>query len=179
MRIGSWSVAALAALAMAVLGLSGAGAQQAKSQVFKSWALDCTTPKAAAGATTAPKTVCLIHHEVRKQDDQTKVVLIATARYLGADHKPFMIFRLPPIANLQKGFAFQVDKNQAYRAKITSCVEKFCTSAFELKDDLLKQFRSGTQLAISFIVNPQGDMKETIPLAGFGAALDALQKTGS
>jgi invasion protein IalB len=164
---------------MAALGVSGAGADQAKSQVFKSWTLDCATPKPAAGATTAPKAVCVIYQEVHKPDDQTKVLLIASTRYLGADRKPYMIVRLPPVANLQQGMAFQVDKHQAYRAKISSCVQRFCTAAFELKDDLLKQFKSGTQMAVSFVVNPQGDMKATIPLAGFAAALEALQKTGS
>lgn len=179
MRIGSWRVAALAALAMAALGASGATADQAKSQVFKSWTLDCAALKPAAGSTEKPKTICLIHHEVSDANDATKVQLSARARYFGTVRKPYFIVLLPPSANLQRGVRLEVDKGTVYGAKIELCDHQACTCRFPLTDDILKQLKSGTNLNMGYLINPQSPMKVTVPLAGFGAALEALQKTGS
>jgi invasion protein IalB len=43
----------------------------------------------------------------------------------------------------------------------------------------MKLFRNGTQATFTFALNPQGEAKYAVPLAGFAAALDALQKTGA
>ncbi len=179
MRIGSWGGAALAAFGMLVASVAGAQADQTKPQVFKSWTLECVTPKPPAGSTDQPKTFCRIGHEVHNANDATKIELVARARYLGSDRKPWFILVLPPEANLQAGVRFQIDKNTAYRAKIQSCFPSACNTMFPLSDDLLKQFKSGTDMKLEFLANPQTDVKLTVPLAGFGAALEALQKSGS
>ena len=171
-------------MAMAVALVVGTGvaiarADLPKNQVFKSWTLECVQPQAAQGASTAPKPFCRVSHEVHSPNDQTKIQLVARARYLGADRKPWFLLILPPSANLQKGIRLQVDKNTAYQAKIYSCNQQECSSGFPLSDDILKQFRTGTELKLEFLINPQSDMKLSVPLAGFGAALDALQKTGA
>jgi len=173
------AMAVLAALTFAALGSAGAEAQQTKNQVFKEWTLDCATPKPAQGSTVKPKTVCLIHHEVHDPSDGTKIQLIARTRFLGPDRKPYFILLLPPAANLQKGVRLQVDKNTVYQAKIEACYQQSCTSGFPLSEDLIKQFRSGTQLNVAYLLNPEGQVKTVVPLAGFVAALEALQKTGS
>jgi invasion protein IalB len=178
-RIGSWGGAALAVVGMLALSAAGAGAEQAKSQVFKSWSLDCATPKPAQGSTSKPRTVCLIHHEVADANDATKVQLSARARYFGTERKPYFILLLPPASNLQKGVRLEVDKGTVYGAKIELCDQHACTCRFPLTDDVLKQFKSGTDLNLTYLINPQSVIKTTVPLAGFGAALDALQKTGS
>ena len=121
----------------------------------------------------------MIHHEVHDPSDATKVQLIARIRFIGADRKPYFILMLPPASNLQKGVRLQVDKGTVYQAKIEVCYQQSCQSGFPLTDDILKQFRTGTQLNLGYTLNPQGEGKATIPLAGFGAAFDALQKTGS
>ncbi len=179
MRIGSWGVAALAAIGILALSIAGAGADQAKSQVFKSWSLDCATPKPAQGSTAKPRTFCIIHHEVVDANDSTKVQLIARARYIGAERKPFFILLLSPASNIQKGIRLQVDKGTVYGAKIEICDQQVCTCRFPLTDDILKQFKSGTDLNLTYLINPQSVMKATVPLAGFATALEALQKTGS
>ena len=179
MKFARLAVAVLAALTFAALGSTGAEAQQAKSQVFKEWTLDCATPKPAQGATAKPRTICLIHHEVHDPNDDTKIQLMARARFIGADRKPYFILVLPPAANLQKGVRLEVDKGTVYQAKIEVCYQQSCTSGFPLTEDLIKQFRSGTQLNVGFLLNPQGQVKTAIPLAGFVAAFEALQKTGS
>ena len=179
MKIGSWGGAALAVVGMLIANIAGAQTDQTKSQVFKSWTLECVTPKLPAGSTAAPKAFCRIGHDVHSPSDATKVQLIARARYVGTDRKPWFILVLPPEANLQAGIRFQVDKATGYHAKIQSCYPSACNAVFPLTDDLLKQFKSGTDLKLEFIANPQTDIKLAIPLAGFGAALEALQKTGS
>ena len=183
-RMGRRGLAALAAAGLAAFGIATgamqAQADQPKSQVFKSWILDCTTPKQQQGSTAQPKTFCLIHHEVRDPADETKIQMVARARFLGSSpRKPYFIMMLPPAANLQKGVQLQIDKGTAYQAKIEVCYQQFCQAGFPLSDDLLKQFRTGTMLNLGYVLNPQGQGKAAIPLAGFGSALDALQKTGS
>lgn len=179
MRIGRWGGAALAAMGMLALSVGGAGADQPKSQVFKSWTLDCATPQPPQGSTAKPKTICVIHHEVTDATDATKVQLSARARYVGTERKPFFILLLPPASNLQKGVRLQVDKGTVYGAKIEFCDQQVCTCRFPLTDDILKQFKAGTDLNLVYLINPQSVTKATVPLAGFGAALEALQKTGS
>jgi len=178
-RIGSWGSAALAAIGMLALSVTGAAADQAKSQVFKAWSLDCATPQPPQGSTAKPKTFCLIHHEVTDANDATKVQLSARARYIGTARKPYFILLLPPASNLQKGVHLQVDKGTVYGAKIELCDQQVCTCRFPLTEDILKQFKAGTDLNLIYLINPQSVTKVTVPLAGFGAALEALQKTGS
>ena len=179
MRIGSWGVAALAAIGFLAMSVAGAGADQAKSQVFKSWSLDCTTVKPSQGSTAKARTFCIIHHEVVDENDSTKIQLSARARYFGQERKPYFILLLSPASNLQKGVRLQVDKGTTYGAKIELCDQQVCTCRFPLTDDILKQFKSGTDLNLVYLINPQSVMKATVPLAGFATALDALQKTGS
>ena len=179
MRIGSWGGAALAAIGILALSVAGAGADQAKPQVFKSWSLDCATGKPAQGSTAKPRTICIIHHEVVDANDSTKVQVSARARYLGTERKPFFILLLSPASNLQKGVLLQVDKGTRYGAKIEICDQQACTCRFPLTDDILKQFKAGTDLNLVYLINPQSVMKVAVPLAGFATALDALQKTGS
>ena len=179
MRIGSWGGAALAAIGILALCVAGARADQPKSQVFKSWSLDCLTGKPPQGSTAKPRTVCIIHHEVADETDATKIQVSARARYFGQDRKPFFILLLSPASNLQKGVRLQVDKGTVYGAKIEMCDQQVCTCRFPLTDDILKQFKSGTDLNLIYLINPQSVMKATVPLAGFATALDALQKTGS
>lgn len=170
---------ALAAAGLLALSVVGAVAEQAKTQVFKAWSLDCATPQPAQGSSAKPKTVCVIHHEVADANDATKVQLSARARYFGASRKPYFILLLPPASNLQKGVRLQIDKGTMYGAKIELCDQQVCTCRFPLTEDILKQFKSGTDLNLTYLLNPQSVAKATVPLAGFGAALEALQKTGS
>jgi invasion protein IalB len=151
-----------------------------KSVVYKQWTLTCATPAPAAGSTTKPQTYCLIHHEVHPDTDKTKTILIATTRYIGKDRTLAMILRLPPVANLQKGVVFSVDKNPAYKAKISSCTQALCFSQFQISDDVLKQLKAGTQMSVAFVptTGQQQPIKLALPLEGYGPAFDALQKTG-
>ena len=146
--------------------------------VFKSWTMICRMAPQAQGDTTAPVPYCRIYHRVRVQDDANKALLIATARYQGPDKTPMLVLTLPAIANLQRGVTFQVDQSQIYKANIQVCTAQSCVSEFKLTDDLMKLFRSGSQASFSFGINPQGEVKRDVPLAGFGAAMDALLKTG-
>jgi invasion protein IalB len=168
-----------ATIAVGAAQVAMAADPAAKTLVFKQWTLNCATPSAAAGSTTKPQPFCLIHHEVHPQTDQTKIVMIATTRYIGKDRTLAMILRLPPVTNLQKGVVFNIDKNPGYRAKISSCTPDLCTSLFQINDDVLKQLKGGTQLFVAFaLTNGQDPMKLTLPLDGYGQAFDALQKSG-
>ena len=69
--------------------------------------------------------------------------MIATTRFIGKERTLAMILRLPPVANLQKGVVFNIDKNPGYRAKIASCTAELCTALFQISDDVLKQLKSG------------------------------------
>ena len=169
----------------AMLTLMGLGTAHARADttmppdtVFKSWTMICRKAPQAQGDTTAPVPYCRIYHRVRVQDDANKALLIATARYQGPDKTPMLVLTLPAIANLQRGVTFQVDQSQIYKANIQVCTAQSCVSEFKLTDDLMKLFRSGSQASFSFGINPQGEVKRDVPLAGFGAAMDALLKTG-
>ena len=169
----------------AMLTLMGLGTAPARADtampadtVFKSWTMICRKAPQAEGDTTAPVPYCRIYHRVRVQDDANKALLIATARYQGPDKTPMLVLTLPAIANLQRGVTFQVDQSQIYKANIQVCTAQSCVSEFKLTDDLMKLFRSGSQASFSFGINPQGEVKRDVPLAGFGAAMDALLKTG-
>ena len=168
----------------AMLTLMGLGTAHADDTtmppdtVFKSWTMICRKAPQAQGDTTAPVPYCRIYHRVRVQDDANKALLIATARYQGPDKTPMLVLTLPAIANLQRGVTFQVDQSQIYKANIQVCTAQSCVSEFKLTDDLMKLFRGGSQASFSFGINPQGEVKRDVPLAGFGAAMDALLKTG-
>ncbi len=154
-------------------------AESPTTQVFKSWTLACAEPAQQQGDGSKPKQLCRIYHRVHAQEDQAKIVFIATAVYQASDHKPKMLLTLPPVANLQRGITFQVDQSQVYRANIQICTHQSCISQFALSDDLLKLFRGGSLASFSFAINPQGEVRREVPLAGFASALDALQKAGS
>jgi invasion protein IalB len=169
-----------AMFSLMALGMAPARADTAMpaDTVFKSWTMICRMAPQAQGDTTAPVPYCRIYHRVRVQDDANKALLIATARYQGPDKTPMLVLTLPAIANLQRGVTFQVDQSQIYKANIQVCTAQSCVSEFKLTDDLMKLFRSGSQASFSFGINPQGEVKRDVPLAGFGAAMDALLKTG-
>ncbi len=168
-----------AAFAVGFCGLAQAADPAAKSQAFKQWTLTCATPAQAQGSTAKPQPFCVVHHEVHPQSDQTKTILIATTRYIGKERTRAMILRLPPVANLQKGVLFNIDKNPGFKAKIASCNADLCTSLFQISDDVLKQLRTGQQMFLVFaLTNGQPPMKLALPLDGYGQALDALTKTG-
>ena len=169
-----------AMFSLMALGMAPARADTAMpaDTVFKSWTMICRMAPQAQGDTTAPVPYCRIYHRVRVQDDANKALLIATARYQGPDKTPMLVLTLPAIANLQRGVTFQVDQSQIYKANIQVCTAQSCVSEFKLTDDLMKLFRSGSQASFSFGINPQGEVKRDVPLAGFGAAVDALLKTG-
>ena len=180
MKWGSLSAFLLtAAIAVGFANLAMAADPAAKTQAFKQWTLNCATPAAAAGSTTKPQAFCLIHHEVHPETDQTKIILIATTRYIGKARTLAMILRLPPVTNLQKGVIFNIDKNPGYKANIASCTPELCTALFQISDDVLKQLKGGTQMTLAFaLTNGQPPMKLVLPLDGYGQAFDALQKSG-
>ena len=168
-----------AAFAVGFCGYANAADPAAKNQTYKQWTLSCATPAQAQGSTAKPQPFCLIHHEVHPETDPTKTVLIATTRYIGKERTLAMILRLPPVANLQKGVVFNVDKNPGFKAKISSCTADLCTALFQINDDVLKQLKTGQQMFLAFaLTNGQPVMKLTMPLDGFGQAFDALSKTG-
>ena len=180
MKFASWSTVFLtAAVALGMANIAMAADPAAKTVAFKQWTLTCATPAAAAGSTTKQQPFCLIHHEVHPQTDQTKIVMIATTRFIGKDRTLAMIFRLPPVTNLQKGVVFNIDKNPGYRAKIASCTPELCTSLFQISDDVLKQLKGGSQLFVAFaLTNGQEPMKLVLPLEGYGPAYETLKKSG-
>jgi invasion protein IalB len=182
-RSPSWRPLGTMALAAALLWAAAAGTARAdtplpEDQLFKSWTMICRKAPLVQEEGTTPEPYCRIYHRVRAQDDKTKVIFIATVRFRGKDRMPMMILTLPAVANLQRGVTFQVDQSQIYRVNIQVCTAQSCLSEFKLTDDLMKLFRNGAQASFSFGINPQGDAKHDIPLAGFGVAVDALQKTG-
>ena len=172
------SLGALGAALVAAPGTARADSTMPPDTVFKSWTMICRMAPQAQGDTTAPVPYCRIYHRVRVQDDPSKALLIATARYQGPDKTPMLVLTLPAIANLQRGVTFQVDQSQIYKANIQVCTAQSCVSEFKLTDDLMKLFRGGSQASFSFGINPQGEVKRDVPLAGFGAAMDALLKAG-
>lgn len=181
----AWRGLTAGVLAAVVLWVGAIGTALADTplpadQLFKSWTMICRKAPLVQeeGATTPSEPYCRIYHRVRAAEDKDKVIFISTVRFRGKDRTPMMILTLPAVANLQRGVTFQVDQSQVYRANIQVCTAQSCLSEFKLTDDLMKLFRNGTQASFSFGLNPQGDAKRDVPLAGFGAAVDALQKTG-
>ena len=172
----------LGALVLWAVGIATARADTPlpPDQRFKSWTMICRKAPLAQeeGATTAPEPYCRIYYRVRDAANNDAVVFISTVRFRGKDRTPMMILTLPAVANLQRGVTFQVDQSQVYRANIQVCTAQSCLSEFKLTDDLMKLFRNGTKASFSFGKNPEGDVKRDVPLDGFGAAVDALKKTG-
>lgn len=172
----------LAALVLWAVGIATARADTPlpPDQRFKSWTMICRKAPLAQdeGATTAPQPYCRAYYRVRAAENKDEVIFIATVQFLGKDRVPMMRLTMPAVANLQRGVTFQVDQSQIYRANIQVCTAQSCRSDFKLTDDLMKLFRNGTTASFSFGINPQGEAKRDVPLDGFGAAVDALQKTG-
>jgi len=177
-RFISWRSLMAAAVMLMAMDAARADTPLPQDQLFKSWTLICRKAPVAQEAGTTPEPYCRIYHRVRAQEDNTKVIFISTVQFLGKDRTPMMSLTLPAVANLQRGMTFQVDQSQIYKANIQVCTAQSCVSRFKLTDELMKLFRNGTQASFSFGLNPQGDAKRDVPLAGFGAAVDALQKTG-
>jgi len=173
-----WWQTLMAAVMLMAVATARADTPLPQDQLFKSWTLICRTAPVAQEEGATPEPYCRIYHRVRAQEDNTKVIFISTVQFLGKDRTPMMSLTLPALANLQRGVTFQVDQSQIYKANIQVCTAQSCVSRFKLTDELMKLFRNGTQASFSFGLNPQGDAKRDVPLAGFGAAVDALQKTG-
>lgn len=167
-----------AAVMLMAIATARADTPLPQDQLFKSWTLICRKAPVVQEQGTTPAPYCRIYHRVRAQEDNTKVLFISTVQFLGKDRTPMMRLTLPAVANLQRGVTFQVDQSQVYRANINLCTAEACVAQFKLTDELMKLFRNGTQASFSYGLNPQGDAKRDVPLAGFGAAVDALQKTG-
>jgi hypothetical protein len=72
-----------AMLWLGALGTARADSTMPPDTVFKSWTMICRMAPQAQGDTTAPVPYCRIYHRVRVQDDASRALLIATARYQG------------------------------------------------------------------------------------------------
>ena len=162
-----------------VLGTAYADTTMPPDTAFKSWTMICRMAPQAQGDTTAPMPNRRIYHRVRVQDDPSKALLIATARYQGPDKTPMLVLTFPAIANLQRGVTFQVDQSQAHKANIQVCTAESWDLEFKLTDDLMKLFRGGTQASFTFGINPQGEVKRAAASCRIGAAMDGLPEDGS
>jgi invasion protein IalB len=106
-------------------------------------------------------------------DQGQPALAVAVYDVKGPQPQRVVRFLLPPGFLLQPGIRFAVDQNAPTPGRYAICMPNGCfAEALATKDDVIGQFKKGTNLNVS-LQNPVGqEVTFQVPLAGFAKAFD-------
>lgn len=140
---------------------------------FASWTLSCAVAQDDRGM---PLERCMVSQLVAIDPKGEKVVLGLTVDYADSPTIPTMRIRFSPRANMKAGIGIKIDNKPEMRLVINNCNTQRCESVGRLTTKVLELWRSGKQAQLAFIVQGGKQMLLPVSLAGFDAALSALDR---
>jgi invasion protein IalB len=153
---------------MALLGLAGsAPAQGVIRSVHNDWQIRCDTPPGAKYEQ------CALMQSVIA-DDRPNVGL--TVLVLRTADQKFKLMRViaPPGVLLPSGLGLWVDKTEVGRAGFVRCIPIGCITEVILKDELIRQLRTGQTATFTIFQTPEEGIGFPISLKGFAEGFDKL-----
>ena len=161
-RIFGW---VLLAVALA-LGPS-AWAQGVIRSVHADWQIRCETPPGAQNEQ------CALMQSVIAEDRPNMGLTVLVLRT--ADQK-FRLMRViaPPGVLLPSGLGLWIDQNEIGRAGFVRCIPIGCVAEVILKDELIRQLRSGQTATFTIFQTPEEGIGFPVSLKGFAEGFDKL-----
>ncbi len=160
----------LALITTGVLVPIGFVSEPAGAAQKSAWVKVCDKTGFVEGNRTAPKAVCLTHHE--RIDANTGLVLVSAAiRQIEGEPLPNLMVMVPTGMALQAGVQVKIDgDNQVHKLKYTLCHPAGCAAEAQASPALIKIMQSAKQMIIA-TMNPNGRaVGFPVPLTGFGKA---------
>ncbi len=132
--------------------------------VFQDWRKKCQLNK-------NNHQVCLIYQNITIKGSG-KSLLYASFTYknnklLGSFKVPFGVF-------LPAGVALKVDEKEQVNFVVQTCLADGCYSSLQIEDDLLDQFKTGSEAKVGFKTIDQRQLAVKLSLKGFSQAINSL-----
>lgn len=174
------SVVLAAVLSMAMLAVPVGAATNPKSKAASKpqqttaktrqtgWRPQCTS--ASRGA----KPDCAVNQRVVLANTGQLVAAI-TIRVPSKTRKPVMMLQAPLGLYLPPGMTISFGKNKAATVPLQTCDNNGCYAGQPLSADLLKKFRGGKNMTLSFQNMNRQEIKVSVSLKGFGKAYDQVK----
>lgn len=158
---------ALSALAQVVCSQYGAWAQGVIRSIHGDWQVRCETPPGAQNEQ------CALMQSVIAEDRPNVGLTVMVLRT--ADQK-FRLMRViaPPGVLLPSGLGLWVDQTEVGRAGFVRCIPIGCITEVILKDDLIRQLRTGQTATFTIFQTPEEGIGFPVSLKGFGDGFDKL-----
>ena len=158
---------AVAALALAVLGIAPAGAQGVVKAKHGDWETRCETPPGAA------KEQCALIQSVAAEDRPNISLVVIVLKT--ADGKSRLLRVVAPLGVLlPSGLGLKVDQVDIGRAGFVRCRPTGCIAEVTMEDKLVDQLGSGTTATFIIFQTPEEGIGIPLTLAGFKDGFTAL-----
>ena len=145
----------------------GAWAQGVIRSVHNDWQIRCETPPGAQNEQ------CALMQSVIAEDRPNVGLTVLVLRT--ADQK-FRLMRViaPPGVLLPSGLGLWIDQTEVGRAGFVRCIPIGCITEIILKDDLIRQLRSGQTATFTIFQTPEEGIGFPMSLKGFAEGFDRL-----
>ncbi len=160
------------AIALSLVGIGTAAAQQSTTATYEDWVLQCQS----VGGPPAQK-ICDIAQVTEVQGKNLPLSRIALSR--PTKGQPFrLVVQVPVNVSLRADVRIQVTQSDpGVVAPFDRCLPGGCFADFELKEDEIKRFLGATAAGkITFMTANQQNLAVPISFKGFVQAFDALAK---
>ncbi len=161
--IGATKALMLAAFAGSVLGVNGAGAQQAGAQPPQGWFKIC--------AKQEENDICNTQY-VATADSGQLLTAISLIDVKGKINRKIFQISVPSGRLIPPGVGLQIDKNKPTKVEYGICFPDRCIAEAPLTDALVAQLKKGGELTLTSINFQNKPNPIKVSLTGFAAALD-------
>lgn len=134
----------------------------------KAWKVRCEESKDGS------KKFCEAYAALYVKENGARLVEFVVGYPANSEGKARGAVTLPLGMLLPPGGTLKVDDGQVYTYAMQTCSAKGCHALIDMKDDVLKEFRAGKKLILSFSLNGKR-LNFELPLGGFSDAIDDLK----
>lgn len=109
-------------------------------------------------------------------EDSGEVIMEVVVGYMPDRGMPMALFSVPLGIRLQPGLELQVDNNEPVRIAVDICGEDGCMASMLFDEDMLRQFRMGTDGTVTIRDARNQSFDLPISMMGFTAALERIME---
>ncbi len=149
------------------LGAPAVDAEVVEGATFGSWQAECETdPK-------VNRTGCFIVQNLVLREGGQRVLQLAVG-FVESAPEPIALLSLPLGISLPPGTHIDIDGREAARIAVERCEPNGCRAGIRLTEDLVRLFREGREVTVTFFDAKREPIVVPLSLDGFAAGLDAL-----
>lgn len=137
-------------------------------KTFKDWKVKCDTIPGK------DEKICHIQQLITDKENDNPIMVVAVG-YLPELTDPTFIVTLPLGVLLPPGLSLQIDENKAIGFPYEVCDQVGCRAGFDIKDDILKQLKAGSQAKLTFANMQRKTITVPISLSGFTGGINSLK----